>query len=113
MNSQVMVAKSGREYDEKVDIYSLGMVMYEFAALKEPFAEYDARFAGRPLNVFEQFVCDGLRPTIPSDAHCADLMMKVSLRLPSPSRVTFSYLFILSVLATRSLLSPISSGHRS
>jgi len=52
----------GRTLDEKTDVYSFGLILWEIATLKEPFQGMTS------WPVFRKAVCEeGLRPPIPSD----------------------------------------------
>ncbi len=53
----------GLEYTTKVDIYSLGITVWEVLTSKDPFAEYGISF----MSTLEAQIVDGLRPTFPSD----------------------------------------------
>lgn len=50
----------GEKYDEKIDIYSFGIIMWEALTRKHPFA--DRNFMGVSLDVLE-----GRRPAIPNN----------------------------------------------
>lgn len=52
----------GKTLDEKTDVYSYGLILWEIATLKEPFAGITS------WPVFRKAVCEeGLRPPIPAD----------------------------------------------
>jgi len=51
------------EYDERADVYSFGIILWEFNTRKFPFDEYDFKFGFQ----LEDAIIGGTRPTIPSD----------------------------------------------
>ena len=53
------------------------MVLWEIYGEKEPFSEYDERYSGQPGVIFEKDICMGLRPTIPQNCPCGELMREV------------------------------------
>lgn len=59
-------------YDHKSDIYSFGCCLYELAALKIPYSEFqsDVRYSANGsvrLHTIKKAICTGLRPTVPGD----------------------------------------------
>ena len=64
-------SKSHLSYDEKSDIYSLGMIFFELASISMPFEEYseDPRFFLRGnyklMEIKSAIINENLRPTIP------------------------------------------------
>ena len=77
MAPEVINLRKGDEYNEKIDIYSFGMVMWEIWGENEPFSEYDGQYMGQPGVVLEKDICMGLRPTVPEKCPCGELMREV------------------------------------
>lgn len=73
-----ILANSEAEYNQSIDVYAFGIIMWEVLTENEPFSEYDERFADSPTVVFEEAVVEGLRPTIP--ATCPPLYAELMSR---------------------------------
>jgi serine/threonine protein kinase len=54
----------GEQYTEKIDVYSFGIICNELISMRQPFAEYDDQYHGKPRDVFKKAVVAGLRPSI-------------------------------------------------
>eukprot|EP01095_Lingulamoeba_sp_RSL-Kostka_P005619 TRINITY_DN1702_c0_g2_i1.p1 TRINITY_DN1702_c0_g2~~TRINITY_DN1702_c0_g2_i1.p1 ORF type:complete len:564 (+),score=180.30 TRINITY_DN1702_c0_g2_i1:100-1791(+) len=55
---------AGRNFNEKADVYSFGIVLWEILTRREPFEEFDN------FEDFRSAVCfDNVRPIIPNDCH--------------------------------------------
>ena len=65
------------EYNEKIDIYSAGMVMWEAWTFRQPFSEYDDEMEGKPVFVLEDRIKGGLRPSIPDGCPYGNVMKQV------------------------------------
>ncbi len=55
---------SGQRYNQKADVYSYGIVMWEIASQSEPWADVEADFL---LNKLLELIREGVRPTVASD----------------------------------------------
>jgi len=52
-----------KEYDEKADVYSFAIILWEIYTAEFPFDEYNIKWA----SVLEDKICSGLRPTFPKN----------------------------------------------
>eukprot|EP01121_Diplochlamys_sp_Union-15-3_P003879 TRINITY_DN13822_c0_g1_i1.p1 TRINITY_DN13822_c0_g1~~TRINITY_DN13822_c0_g1_i1.p1 ORF type:complete len:237 (-),score=37.04 TRINITY_DN13822_c0_g1_i1:41-694(-) len=57
----------GEKYNEKVDQYSYGILLWELLVISSPYEEYQFEFSGKSRTEFERAVIQGLRPTIPKN----------------------------------------------
>lgn len=57
-----------KEYDDKSDVYSFAIILWELLSRLHPFSEYDEQYKKAPMVKLEKDIVKGLRPTIPSDA---------------------------------------------
>jgi len=54
----------GEDYNEMIDVYSFGMLLYELASRQLPFDEHE--ISNSPfVSLFEEHIIDGLRPSVP------------------------------------------------
>ena len=84
-----------QQYDTKIDIWSLGCVLYEMACLKTPFRATDIK------GLYEK-VCKGIYPKIPAN-YSTDLsnMIKVLLQVSPKLRPTCDQILKMNIVKNR------------
>lgn len=55
-----------QEYNNKCDVYSFGVIMWELLQIGYPFMEFNDKYGSVPRSEFARAVTNGLRPSIPS-----------------------------------------------
>lgn len=58
--------QEGQEYNNKCDVYSFGIIMWELLQIGYPFMEFNDKYGSVPRSEFARAVTNGLRPSIPN-----------------------------------------------